>query len=375
MKKILKLILVNLSVFILLLIVIEGLLHIIPPFDRFITYADAEIRGKNDVPYGEFTYIGNNVGTISDFKVLVKNNSLGFHDKEYYFHRKPGVKRIIVLGDSQVEAIQVDISHTFHKILEKKLNNNGHKVEVIALGKSGYGIKEAIDIYEKLGKKYDPDIVIWSFTNNNDIQDADREFQRIIQHRKLKDLLGIPDFLKPSKIATYLYTRKWISQEESSTELGETNFKDEFYYINKINNWDQIVFLKQWPPRFEQIWNSFSKYYLEFIGKVRNDGKNLITISSSGAIPYFLLRSNKELDWDFNKPNRLVEELSNKNAVKFLSMKSTFDLYMKNTGKDVVFSYDGHLNEVGHELVAEALYSEVKNFLGNESNYSFSKSN
>ena len=216
MKKISKLILINLFVFILLLVLIEVLLHIIPPFDRFITYADAEIRGENDFPNGEYTYVGNNIGMISKFKVHVKNNSLGFHDKEYSFIKKPGVKRIIVLGDSQVEAVQVDLSGTFHKILEKKLNNDGFNVEVIALGKSGYGVKEAIDLYENIGKKYDPDIVIWSFTNNNDIQDTDRKFGRIIVDRKLKDLAAIPDFLKFSKIATYLYTREWIFQNSSN---------------------------------------------------------------------------------------------------------------------------------------------------------------
>ena len=374
MKKIPKLILINLFVFILLLVLIEALLHIIPPFDRFITYADAEIRGENDFPNGEYTYVGNNIGMISKFKVHVKNNSLGFHDKEYSFIKKPGVKRIIVLGDSQVEAVQVDLSGTFHKILEKKLNNDGFNVEVIALGKSGYGIKEAIDLYENIGKKYDPDIVIWSFTNNNDIQDTDRKFGRIIVDRKLKDLAAIPDFLKFSKIATYLYTREWIFQNSSPTEFVDTTiFNGEFSYINGISNWDQIVFLKYWPPLFNQIRDSFSKYYLDFIEKVHSDGKILITISSSGAYPFFLLKSNENIEWDFDKPNRIVEELSNKNSVRFLSMKSTYDLYIKKTARDVVFPFDGHLNEIGHELVAEAMYPEIKHLLNSGNTISFQK--
>lgn len=369
MKKILKLVLINLSVFVLLLVVMEGLLHIVPPFDRFITYADAEVRWKNDFPNSEYTYIGNDVGMISKFKVYVKNNSLGFHDKEYKFYKKPGTKRILVLGDSQVEAIQVDLSKTFHKILEKKLNDNGVNVEVIALGKSRYGIKGAIELYERIGKKYNPDIVVWSFTMNNDIQDTERKFEKLIENRKLADLSKIPDFLKFSKIATFLYTRRWIFRKSPSyKQLDTTTFGGKFSYINEINNWDQIPFLKRWPPLFDQIWNSFAKYYIDFIKKVHSDEKPLITVSSSGAYPYFLLKSNPDLDWDFNKPNRLVEELSKENSVEFISLKSTYDSYVRETGEDVVFGYDGHLNEAGHRLLAEFLYEKIENYLVSKDN-------
>ncbi len=369
MKRIIKIISVNLLIFILLLIVVEILLHVIPPYDRFITYYDAEARSRNEGADKEYTYIGNSIGMISEFKVRVKNNSLGFHDSEHSFSKKADTYRILVLGDSQVEAIQVDLSKTFFKILEKKFNNERFRVEVIALGKSGNGPKEALDLYENIGRKYNPDIVIWSFINNNDIQDSYREFGRLISERKLEELPDIPDFLKFSKIASYLYTRKWINEDKSSTQLTDTTFfRGEFFYINEINNWDQIVFLKHWPPIFEQAWDSFTKYYLDLIEKVSNDGKILITISASGAYPYFLLKSNENIDWDFDKPNRLVKELANESSVRFISMKSTYDLFIKKTSKDVVFQYDGHLNEAGHKLVAKILYPEIKNYLTPQNN-------
>ena len=363
-KRIFILIFINIVVF-------EGLLHIVPPFDRYVTYEDAEIRGKNDEPNAEYTYIGNNIGMISPFKVHVKNNSLGFHDKEYSFYKKPGTKRILILGDSQVEAIQVAISKTFHKILEKELNEDGYNVEVIALGKSGYGIKEAIDTYENIGKKYNPDIVIWAFLMNNDIQDTDRKFGKLIRNRELSDIPDIPDFLKFSKIATFLYTysRKADFQRITQSRLQDTTiFSGKFSYINKIENWDYIPFLKKWSPIFSQIWDSFAKYYIDFINKVHSDGRILITVSISGVYPYFLLKSNPDIDWDFNKPNRLVEELSKENSVEFLSMKSVYESYSNKTGKSVTFGNDGHLDEAGHRLMAGVLYKEIIKYLTLRSN-------
>ncbi len=351
------------------MIVIEVLLHIIPPFDRFVTYYEAEARYRNEGPNKEYTYIGNDVGRISDFKVHIKNNSLGFRDSEHIFSKKANTYRILILGDSQVEAIQVDLPQTFFKILEKKFNNERFQVEIIALSRSGYGPKEAVDLYENIGRKYNPDIVVWSFTNNNDIQDSYREFGRIIRARKLEELGKIPEFLEFSKIASYLYTREWKHKEIPSAELRDTTlFNGEFSYINEINNWDQIVFLKRWPPIFEKAWDSFKNYYQELIEKVHSDGKTLITISSSGATPYFLLKSNKNIDWDLDKPDRLVKELSEDNSVEFISMKSVYDSFIKKTGKDVVFGYDGHLNEEGHELVAKILYPEIKYYLLQQNN-------
>jgi hypothetical protein len=368
LRKRLKVVSVNLLIFILLLIVTEFLLHIIPPFDRFITYYNAGVRIRNEGANKEYTYIGNNIGTISEFKVYINYNSLGFHDSEHIFPKKENVFRILVLGDSQVEAIQVDLPKTFFKLLEERINNKGFQAEVIALGKSGYGPKEALDLYQNIGRKYDPDLIIWSYTINNDIQDSYPEFQKIIRDRNINDISGIPDFLKFSKIATYLYTRKWIQKNNSSSGHTDTIFSGEFSYINEIGNWDDIVFLKRWPPVFEQVWKSFEKYYLNLIEKIHNDGKKLITISTSGAYPYYLYRTNGNLEWDFDKPNRLVEELSKKNLVKFLSMKTKYDFFIKQTGENVAFSNDGHLNEAGHRLVAEALHLEIKQFLRNRDN-------
>src|SRR4030067_793449 len=370
MKRIFKIISVNILIFIILIIIVEVLLHVVPPFDRFVTYYDAETRDRIKGANEEYTYVGNDIGMISEFKVHIKNNSQGFHDSEHIFSKKANTYRILVLGDSQVKAVEVDLPKTFFKILERKFNKEGFQVEVIALGKSGFGPKEAVDLYENIGRKYNPDIVIWSFTNNNDIQDSYREFKKIITKRNLQGLSEIPDFLKFSKIATYLYTREWRDGNKSSNGLTDTTFfKGEFSYINEIDNWNQIVFLERWPPIFEQAWNSFKKYYLELIEKVHNDGKELITISSSGAYPYFLLKRNGNLDWDFDKPNRLVEKLSNENSVRFLSMKSTYDSFKKKRAKDVVFHYDGHLDEEGHILLAEVLYPPIKDFLINRSGY------
>jgi hypothetical protein len=62
-----------------------------------------------------------------DFKMDGKNihvafNSRGFHDVEHSQPKPPGTRRIVLVGDSFSEALQVNLDETYFRRLEKKLN-------------------------------------------------------------------------------------------------------------------------------------------------------------------------------------------------------------------------------------------------------------
>src|SRR5919108_559664 len=100
-------------------------------------------------------------------------NSHGFRDYERTDNKPSNVFRIIVLGDSYVEALQVELEKTFPALLEKKLNENSTsaKFEVINLGQSGFGTADEYMRYVNFGAKYDPDLVILAFLTGNDFRD------------------------------------------------------------------------------------------------------------------------------------------------------------------------------------------------------------
>src|SRR5262245_26253466 len=61
-------------------------------------------------------------------------NHEGWRDHDYTVAKPPGVTRILVLGDSYVQALQVPLDSTFHKQLERRLNAHarpGHGVDVM----------------------------------------------------------------------------------------------------------------------------------------------------------------------------------------------------------------------------------------------------
>ena len=91
-------------------------------------------------------------------------NSLGFHDVEHTLQKPEGTFRIIFLGDSFTEAIQVPLEKTFHKIIEKELRRRvDFPVEVISLGRSGSGTQKSYDILTETGLRFHPDLVMMQF--------------------------------------------------------------------------------------------------------------------------------------------------------------------------------------------------------------------
>jgi hypothetical protein len=71
-------------------------------------------------------------------------NSHGFRDYERTYEKPQDVFRILVLGDSYVEAFQVQLEDSFTAQLEKVLNAHAssRRFEVLSLGQSGFGTAE-----------------------------------------------------------------------------------------------------------------------------------------------------------------------------------------------------------------------------------------
>ena len=103
-------------------------------------------------------------------EVLIKINSLGLRDEEFPLEKPKSEKRILVLGDSFVEALQVPLDQTFLKLLEDMFLPD--HVRVINGGHSGYGQAEQLLFWRYKGSQLDPDLVILFFYANDIIDNS-----------------------------------------------------------------------------------------------------------------------------------------------------------------------------------------------------------
>src|SRR4030095_6977108 len=97
-------------------------------------------------------------------------NSYGFRDREFSKENRPGVFRILMLGDSYTFGIGSNLDETFSKQLERLLNGSGQRFEVINGGCSSYSpILEYLLLLQK-GLSLNPDLVILNY-DLSDVQD------------------------------------------------------------------------------------------------------------------------------------------------------------------------------------------------------------
>jgi lysophospholipase L1-like esterase len=112
-----------------------------------------------------------------DFDVTVEINDRGLRDVPHAYAKPPGVQRIVVLGDSFMEAYQVPLEESLPRRLEADLGERVGAVEVINLGVGGYGTAQELRQLEEEGLRYQPDLVVLAFYTGNDIQNNSRELE------------------------------------------------------------------------------------------------------------------------------------------------------------------------------------------------------
>ncbi|NJN40591.1 MAG: SGNH/GDSL hydrolase family protein [Gammaproteobacteria bacterium] len=106
--------------------------------------------GWSQTPGGhfEFVYEAGRAPVVVDF------NHLGFRDREHAEAKPPGVRRVVVVGDSFSEAIQVDLERTYWHRLEGLLGEaTGTNWEVINLGVGDFGTAQEAIALERFGEQ------------------------------------------------------------------------------------------------------------------------------------------------------------------------------------------------------------------------------
>ena len=125
--------------------------------------------GQLFAPHAELRYTNH-----IDFAVDQRINSLGFLDREPPGAKAPGTFRVLVLGDSFVEARQVPIEQKLHVVLERLLaeRHRDRRFDSVAFGHSAAGPATEYAYYETFGRALEPDLVVVVFVQNDFADDS-----------------------------------------------------------------------------------------------------------------------------------------------------------------------------------------------------------
>ena len=112
--------------------------------------------------------------TTAEFDTQIRINEQGVREDEPIGPKPPNERRIVVLGDSLVLAVQVDRQQTFCRLLEERLNRDGGPIRyrVINAGVQGYGPVEELLFFRHVARAFQPDLVIATVFVGNDAEEA-----------------------------------------------------------------------------------------------------------------------------------------------------------------------------------------------------------
>lgn len=145
-------------------------------------------------PQSQFTlvYDSNPRGYFDgDLTLTYRLNNFGLRGPDYTVERRPGVKRIMVLGDSFTFGEGVRQEDTFcHRLEEILRNDKGIGVEVLNFGVSGWSTVCELNYLRHEGVTFKPDLVLLVYVLNDTSPksglDVFQEFIDVYERRALR---------------------------------------------------------------------------------------------------------------------------------------------------------------------------------------------
>lgn len=105
---------------------------------------------------------------VGDQRIFFRINSIGFRGPEVSFKKKPGVFRVLIIGDSQVFCGERPYHTTFMARIQRRFDQRGLPVEIVPMGVNNYSTAQEYLVYHLIGRKLQPDLVIVMFFVGND---------------------------------------------------------------------------------------------------------------------------------------------------------------------------------------------------------------
>lgn len=277
--------------------------------------------------------------------IAIEINSKGLRDIEHEYQKREGTTRILGLGDSITFGSGVEFEDTYLRVLEKKLNKNGHPVEIIKTGVNSYEFDHEYAYYTNEGYKYESDIVILGLFLN-DISEITPELiekqKKEIEDLQKKEAQGI--YLENPSLWDRIKTVCTLC-DIAHTTIYRASKKNEREYYNLA--YFNSALKKRWTTQ----WPKFQNKILKLNSELSKKGVKFVIVvfpqteqfSHSYGLTQFPQEKLKEMGKTYNIP---VFDL-----LPYLDKPEYKTLYLVGDGI--------HPNKAGHALVADILFEEL----------------
>jgi lysophospholipase L1-like esterase len=316
-------------------------------------------------------------GREFEWRVFSRINAQGLRDVEHAYAKPAGTTRILLLGDSVTEAVQVPLEQTFARHLEAGLRARGATVEVVNAGVVGYGTDSELLFFRGEAYRYDPDLVLLVFNLQNDVLENSpalygalhaatraqlwnwKPFFRLDADGRLLPIPahGVPAGFRsrlPDALERNLYvlraSRRLLALDDAPPAVAPKMI----FELNSV----------PLPAVWSDAWTLTEALIRELRAEVERRGMRL----QVAVMPAKEHVAREEWDryavlipalaqgaWDLEGPPRRIESFLTREGIPHLSLLPALRAHHQATGSTGFFVSDVHLAEDGHQVVAEEL--------------------
>jgi hypothetical protein len=321
------------------------------------------------------------VGRQTEWRTFVSINSHGLRSPEATYERKGNAFRILVLGDSFAEGVQVADDEVFPRRLEGFLDTPACPVEVINAGHAAYTTTNELLFYQHEGRKYHADLVLLVFDSENDVlensakllgqipfQYPDKPFF-IYEGDKLV-LRNYPMAEDPEPWATIERARRALARHSMLyrfvRSVGLPRLVRDAGASESLARLGPLgALLKDYPPEWNEAWRITHILLRRLQRAVERDGSRFavavigasyeVSLRRLAARLYLTKLVHERDNLDSDKSYRLITAWLRRRGIPYVPVVQRMREHVLRTGRDGYYGWDGHWNAEGHAVAAEAV--------------------
>jgi hypothetical protein len=327
------------------------------------TEPDAEI-GWRFTPGRDYWFFAEN-----DHAIEGRINTMGWRDHERVREKRVD-RRVVVLGDSYVEAFQVELDSTFVAVADRILNasGTGEAFEFMNFGRSGMGPAEESIVLKRDILPCAPDIVVLLFTPNNDIADVSRvtaadllrPFYTVDEHDSLRLDTSfrhsrgyrLREFLNPLKQRSALVSL--VAERYNVARLARAARQPDAGAAPRTLTREQTLLTKSADAAFLANYELAKRIVTEMARTLESKGVAFVLMSVPLVYDDGAIAQLRALDssFDANYFDSDLAALADSSRFTFVPLTGAFSARRRESGESLHWA---HWNYRGHQLVGRAL--------------------
>jgi hypothetical protein len=297
----------------------------------------------------------------------VSFNSVGMRDREHTFEKPAGTFRILLLGDSFMEALQVPADSMLATLMERDLSREtGRPVEVVNAGVSGWGTGDELRYLTRYGRAYHPDLVVVAMTLHNDISDNLRREWYTTRDGALVDrdprplpwlqfkVLGLKAFL-----ATHVEIYQLLRRGRHRGDMQQA--------AQALNTHVIKLLTVPSPPDIVSGWQLTDR----LLEAIRDTSKAVGAPMALILLPlrvqladttfvHFAKRAGRPLDrMSMYQPQTMIRGMADSLHVPVTDLLPAFRQWTAIDKAPLYLDWDGHWNDAGHRLAANVVVQDL----------------